>query len=124
LPTRTSRTCPSLNSSSANAVISCSFSFSSKRASLPLKSKRLAISLLAVSTAFLSSTALAWQVMSNEGMDRSLQGRTMILTDVEFADLGHHPPIPARRREGRHRLLRGARHQCRPRVDARKGCDP
>jgi hypothetical protein len=28
----------------------------------------LAISLLAVSTAFLSSTALAWQVMSNEGI--------------------------------------------------------
>src|SRR5690349_5255985 len=38
------------------------------RASDPLKSKRLAISLLAVSTAFLSSTALGAHMMSNEGM--------------------------------------------------------
>src|SRR4051794_6223927 len=64
----TSRTWPSLKSSSAKAVISCSFSFSSRRASDPLKSKRLAISLLAVSTAFFSSTALASHRMSNDGM--------------------------------------------------------
>ena len=45
-----------------------SLSFNSMAAEVPLKSKRVAISLAAFSTAFFTSTKLASQTVSKEGM--------------------------------------------------------
>jgi hypothetical protein len=55
-----------LNSSSPNTVSASSAC--SMRASDPLKSKRLAISLLACSTAFFTSWRSTWETTSNEGI--------------------------------------------------------
>src|SRR5206468_4675565 len=95
---------------------------------------RLAISLFAVSTAFFTSTTLASHRISNEGIAlpsgwHSEAGfyRARVkstLSPRETSHRGHDPAVPARRREGRHRLLRRPRHQRGARLDAREGRDP
>jgi len=70
---RMSSTCTSWNSASPSRVIS--LSLSSTAAAVPLKSKRVAISLAVFSTAFLTSGRLGSQTVSKDGMCTPLMSR-------------------------------------------------
>ena len=65
-----SSTCTSWNSASPIMVIS--LSLSSTAAAVPLKSKRVAISLAVFSTAFFTSGRLGSQTVSKDGIDSLL----------------------------------------------------
>src|SRR6516225_6168469 len=97
---RISSTCTSWNSASPSRVIS--LSLSSTAAAVPLKSKRVAISLAVFSTAFLTSGRLGSQTVSKDGMeapaatnriDSAAQWRTACECDNSPMIVEHNVPL-------------------------------
>src|SRR5438105_4190077 len=75
------------------------------RASEPLKSKRLVISLLACSTAFLTSCRSTWDTMSKEGIGSSLVSRSAIaLGAARHRQVFHRRLAPHRLRTKGHQV--------------------